>query len=62
MELSNIIAGLWRQPEWNLEGAALAAWTREVLDLGVDTVDLADIYGGYTVEESFGAALGAASC
>ncbi|MDB4426463.1 aldo/keto reductase [bacterium] len=57
MELSNIIAGLWRQPEWDLEGAALAAWTRQVLELGVDTVDLADIYGGYTVEEAFGAAL-----
>lgn len=57
MELSNIIAGLWRQPAWGLEGAELARWTRQVLELGIDTVDLADIYGGYTVEESFGAAL-----
>jgi len=57
MELSNIIAGLWRQPEWGLEGAELASWTREVLALGIDTVDLADIYGGYSVEESFGSAL-----
>lgn len=57
MELSNIIAGLWRQPEWGLEGADLARWTRQVLELGIDTVDLADIYGGYTVEEAFGAAL-----
>ncbi len=57
MELSNIIAGLWRQPEWDLEGARLAGWARRALDLGIDTFDLADIYGGYTVEESFGAAL-----
>lgn len=50
-------AGLWRLPKWGLTAPELARWTAEVADLGVTTIDLADIYGGYTVEESFGAAL-----
>lgn len=54
---SSIIAGLWRLQNWGLDAPALAAWTRRVLDLGIDTIDLADVYGGYTVEESFGDAL-----
>ena len=40
-----------------LEGADLARWTRQVLELGIDTVDLADIYGGYTAEGLLGTAL-----
>ena len=55
--ISSLAAGLWRLPDWGLSAAELARWTHGVLDLGVTTVDLADIYGGYTVEESFGAAL-----
>ncbi len=55
-----VAAGLWRLPTWELDNGALAAWTAGVLDLGVDLFDLADIYGGYTVEESFGEALRAA--
>ncbi len=55
--LSRLAAGLWRLPSWNLTAPELARWTHAVADLGVTTIDLADIYGGYTVEESFGAAL-----
>ena len=54
---SEVAAGLWRLPSWNLTAPELARWTHAVADLGVTTIDLADIYGGYTVEESFGAAL-----
>lgn len=56
-DLSPLAAGLWRLPSWNLTAPELARWTHSVADLGVTTIDLADIYGGYTVEESFGAAL-----
>lgn len=54
-----VIAGLWRLSDWELSGAGLARWTREVLELGIDAFDLADIYGGYTCEEIFGSALAA---
>ncbi len=57
VEFSTLAAGLWRQPTWGLTASELARWTQAVADLGVTTMDLADIYGGYTVEESFGAAL-----
>lgn len=56
-KFSAVAVGLWRLPSWGLASAELARWTGEVADLGATTVDLADIYGGYTVEESFGAAL-----
>ena len=54
---SSVAAGLWRLPKWNLTSKELARWTQSAADLGVTTIDLADIYGGYTVEESFGRAL-----
>lgn len=57
MNLSTIIAGTWRLPEWGKTAGEVADWIRRALDLGVDTFDLADIYGGYTVEEAFGDAL-----
>ncbi len=58
--LSPVSAGLWRLPKWGLTAAQLADWTAAVADHGATTIDLADIYGGYTVEESFGEALRAA--
>jgi predicted oxidoreductase len=57
VEFSVLAAGLWRLPSWGLSAPELTRWTQGVVDLGVTTIDLADIYGGYTVEESFGAAL-----
>jgi len=56
--LSPVVAGLWRLAKWSLTAEALASWTDSVLDQGVDTFDLADIYGSYTCEGLFGAALG----
>ena len=35
-------------------------WIEEAIDLGITSFDLADIYGGYTVEAQFGQALAAA--
>ncbi|MFB2830532.1 aldo/keto reductase family oxidoreductase [Aeromonas jandaei] len=54
---SRIIMGYWRLMEWHLAPAALLDLMKYHLDLGVTTVDHADIYGGYQCEEAFGNAL-----
>ena len=60
MQLSPIVAGLWRLPEWLLDTAGLVRWVEQALALGITSFDHADIYGGYTVEAMFGDALAAA--
>jgi predicted oxidoreductase len=56
VNLSPIVAGVWRAPEWGLDAAGLLRWMEEAVDLGITSFDHADIYGGYTVEAMFGAA------
>ena len=58
--LSPIVAGMWRLPQWKLDAPGLARWIAQALDLGITTFDHADIYGGYSVEAAFGEALAAA--
>ncbi len=59
MQLSPIVAGLWRLNQWQLDTPALVRWIEQALDLGITSFDHADIYGGYTVEAQFGQALAA---
>lgn len=54
---SRLIMGYWRLMEWQLSPAALLDLMKYHLDLGVTTLDHADIYGGYQCEEAFGKAL-----
>lgn len=54
---SRLIMGYWRLMEWQLSPAALLYLMKYHLDLGVTTLDHADIYGGYQCEEAFGKAL-----
>jgi predicted oxidoreductase len=54
---SHLIMGYWRLMEWQLSPAALLDLMKYHLDLGVTTLDHADIYGGYQCEEAFGKAL-----
>ncbi|MGL6006154.1 aldo/keto reductase [Aeromonas sobria] len=54
---SRLIMGYWRLMEWQLPPAALLDLMKYHLDLGVTTIDHADIYGGYQCEEAFGHAL-----
>ena len=54
---SRLIMGYWRLMEWQLSPAALLDLMKYHLDLGVTTIDHADIYGGYQCEEAFGQAL-----
>lgn len=60
LELSPIVAGLWRLTEWNLDVTARVRWIEQALELGISTFDHADIYGDYRAEALFGEALKAA--
>jgi predicted oxidoreductase len=55
--LSPIVAGAWRMGSWNWTAPQRLRWIEACADLGVTSVDHADIYGGYTVEALFGEAL-----
>jgi predicted oxidoreductase len=57
MQLSPIVAGLWRLHEWKLDTPGLVRWIEQVLDVGITSFDHADVYGGYSVEAAFGEAL-----
>ncbi len=51
------VMGYWRLIDWNMSARQLVSFIEEHLDLGVTTVDHADIYGGYQCEAAFGEAL-----
>ena len=57
VSFSRISLGFWRLLEWNLSDNELLRFTEECLDIGVSTMDHADIYGDYTAEEAFGKAV-----
>ena len=54
---SRIIHGHWRAADWKLSGQGLLALIEEVINLGINTFDHADIYGDYRCEKLFGDAL-----
>lgn len=54
---SRLVFGAWRLVEWDLPTHGLLDLLHTAVELGITTVDHADIYGDYTVEERFGAAL-----
>lgn len=56
-EFSRFVMGYWRLMDWNMSPLQLASFIEEHIDLGVTTVDHADIYGGYLCEAAFGEAL-----
>ncbi|NIF36363.1 aldo/keto reductase family oxidoreductase [Enterobacter sp. Tr-810] len=56
-EFSRFVMGYWRLMDWNMSPVQLASFIEEHLDLGITTVDHADIYGGYLCEAAFGEAL-----
>ena len=59
MNLSPIVAGVWRLRDWKLDAPGLVRWIEQALELGITSFDHADIYGGYSVEAAFGDALAA---
>lgn len=56
-EFSRFVMGYWRLMDCNMSPLQLASFIEEHIDLGVTTVDHADIYGGYQCEAAFGEAL-----
>lgn len=56
-ELSRFVMGYWRLMDWDLGIPELIRFVEDCLELGITTVDHADIYGDYRVEPRFGAAL-----
>ncbi len=57
LSFSKLIHGHWRILDWGLNPQELLSLTEQVLDLGIDTIDHADIYGNYECEAFFGEAL-----
>lgn len=55
--VSRIVHGLWRLAEWGKPPAEICELIHGCLEHGITTFDHADIYGDYTCERLFGAAL-----
>lgn len=56
-EFSRFVMGYWRLMDWNMSAQQMVSFIEEHLDLGITTVDHADIYGGYQCEAAFGEAM-----
>ncbi|WP_281544631.1 aldo/keto reductase family oxidoreductase [Grimontia sp. SpTr1] len=56
-ELSELVQGYWRLGEWGMSPQERLTFIKKHLELGITTVDHADIYGGYQCETLFGEAL-----
>lgn len=56
-EFSSLIMGYWRLMEWQMNAHQLLGFIEQHVDLGISTVDHADIYGDYQCEAAFGDAL-----
>ncbi|MFZ6800596.1 aldo/keto reductase [Undibacterium sp. Di24W] len=55
-EFSRIVLGLWRLSSWQMSPAQRVEFLQAALDLGITTIDQADIYGDYTSETLLGEA------
>ena len=55
--LSRLAQGYWRLAEWNMTPQERLTFMKQHLELGVNCVDHADIYGNYQCEKLFGEAL-----
>ncbi len=56
-DFSRLVLGFWRLTTWGMTTSDLIRFIEESLELGITTFDHADIYGSYTCEDAFGAAL-----
>lgn len=57
LELSRIVAGMWRMVDWNMTVEQRVTLIEQCIAMGVTSFDHADIYGNYGVEGLFGEAL-----
>lgn len=56
-EFSRFVMGYWRLMDWGMSPQSLVTFIEQHLELGITTVDHADIYGDYQCESAFGSAL-----
>jgi len=56
-EFSELVQGYWRLGEWGMTPQERLTFLKQHLELGITTVDHADIYGYYECESLFGEAL-----
>lgn len=54
---SRVVLGLWRLADWSMSPQQRLAFLEQALDLGITTIDQADIYGNYQSEALLGEAL-----
>lgn len=59
-EVSRLVFGVWRLNDWRLDDAQLRHLIEACIELGITTIDHADIYGNYSCEQRFGNMLAAA--
>lgn len=57
LRFSRVIAGFMRAADAKMEPGDLLRFTQECLDMGITTMDHADIYGNYQCEKLFGEAV-----
>lgn len=55
-EFSQIVLGLWRLSSWQMSPQERVQFLEQALELGITTIDEADIYGDYTSESLLGEA------
>lgn len=55
-EFSRIVLGLWRLSSWQMSPSERVQFLRAALEMGITTIDQADIYGDYTSETLLGEA------
>lgn len=56
-QLSEFIQGYWRLAEWQMSPVQRLDFLKQHLELGITSIDHADIYGNYSCEQLFGEAL-----
>jgi predicted oxidoreductase len=56
-EFSELVQGYWRLTEWGMNPQERLSFLKQHIELGITTVDHADIYGNYECEHLFGEAL-----
>ncbi|UUM32990.1 aldo/keto reductase [Vibrio japonicus] len=56
-DMSELVQGYWRLAEWDMTPQQRLSFLKQHIDLGITTVDHADIYGNYECETLFGEAV-----
>ncbi|KHT64721.1 oxidoreductase [Photobacterium gaetbulicola] len=56
-QFSELVQGYWRLADWQMNPQERLSFLKQHIELGITTVDHADIYGNYSCEHLFGEAL-----